>query len=72
MRDDQIHQILRTMMGNQIAMMRALRSVASPNAVRDLETRCHDIKDWWRHEFGEEVGFSTSHGDIPKEKKETA
>ena len=55
----------RIIVGNQIAIMRALAQIVTYPAKEDLEIRVHDVKDWWRHQYGEEVGFSTSHGDKP-------
>lgn len=53
----------RIIVGNQIAMMRVLKALAPPAHARDLEIRVMDIKDWWRHNYAEEVGFSASLDD---------
>lgn len=58
-------EIDRIIVGNQIAIMRALREVAPAAWARDLEIRVHDIKDWWQLNYDEEVGFSASLGDRP-------
>jgi hypothetical protein len=55
----------RIIVGNQIAIMRALAQIMNNPAQEDLNIRVHDVKDWWRREYSEEVGFSTSHGDKP-------
>lgn len=55
----------RIIVGNQIAIMRPLALISNNPAKEDLNIRVHDIKDWWRHNYGEEVGFSTSYGDKP-------
>lgn len=57
------HELDRIMVGNQLAIMRALELIAPHPAKEDLRIRVHDIKDWWRRQYGEEVGFSTSYGD---------
>lgn len=57
------YDIDRIIVGNQLTIMRALQSLATPAHGRDLETRVRDIKRWWRTEFGEHVGFSTVLGD---------
>lgn len=56
-------EIDRIIVGNQIAIMRALKALSPPAIERDLEIRIYDIKSWWRHNFGEEVGFSAVLGD---------
>lgn len=61
------HDLDRIIVGNQIAMMRVLQALAPPAWARDLEIRVHDIKDWWRQNYGEEVGFSVVLGDQPRE-----
>jgi len=54
----------RIIIGNQLAIMRALAAMAPASVqARDLTHRVSDIKDWWRHHYGEEVGFSTAWGD---------
>lgn len=59
------HDLNRIMVGNQIAIMRALAQIVTFPSKQDMEVRIFDVKDWWRHAYGEEVGFSTSHGDKP-------
>lgn len=58
----------RIIVGNQISIMRALAQITNFPAKQDLEVRVYDVKDWWRQHYGEEVGFSTSHGDKPAPK----
>lgn len=59
-------QLNRIIVGNQIATMRALATLTpSLIASRDLNIRVTDIKNWWRDEHGEEVGFSPEWGDQP-------
>jgi hypothetical protein len=55
----------RIIVGNQLAIMRALAAIAGPVHQRDLEFRVHDVKDWWRRHYNEEVGFSSILGDKP-------
>jgi hypothetical protein len=55
----------RIIVGNQIAIMRALAQITNRPAKEDLNIRVNDVKDWWRRHYGEEAGFSTSHGDKP-------
>jgi hypothetical protein len=63
------HEMDRLMVGNQIAIMRALSTSAAvgPLQRRDLDLRIGDIKSWWRLHFNEEVGFSAALGDRPPE-----
>jgi hypothetical protein len=56
-------EINRLIVGNQVAIMRALATFAPPAHRRDLEMRVLDAKTWWRANFGQEVGFSTDLGD---------
>jgi hypothetical protein len=60
------HEIDRIIVGNQLTIMRALELMVPPKAADDLRIRVHDIKDWWRREYGEEVGFSSAY-DKPVE-----
>jgi hypothetical protein len=61
-------EIDRIIVGNQIAIMRALKTLAHPTHANVLEIRVSDIKSWWRLHFDEEVGFSAALGDRPIEK----
>lgn len=61
-------QIFRILVGNQIAMMRMLKTLAPPAHERDLDLRVSDVKDFWRGLFKEEVGFSSTLGDRPRER----
>lgn len=65
MKQHQRDQILRMILGNQIALMRAIVPLTSAHR-RDLECRVYDAKSWWFEQFGEEVGFSSVLGDVPK------
>lgn len=58
-------EIDRIIVGNQLTIMRALEHIVPRVAADDLRFRVNDIKDWWRREYGEEVGFSTFYGDKP-------
>lgn len=60
------HEFNRILIGNQIAIMRALAQITNNPAKEDLNIRVHDIKDWWRHIYEEEVGFSSAYSDSIK------
>lgn len=57
------HEINRLIVGNQVAIMRALAKIAWPDHRQDLEIRALDAKNWWRAHYNQEVGFSTKLGD---------
>lgn len=58
-------EIDRIIIGNQIALMRALSDMLPENSRgrRELALRVVDLKDWWRREYREELGFSSAYGD---------
>lgn len=58
----------RIIVGNQITIMRvlAMDPKLSPHYSSSLLSRVGDIKDFWRHKYNEEVGFSTVFGDSSK------
>lgn len=57
------HEINRIIVGNQIHIMRML-DAASVHSTGSA-ARIHNIKDWWRRKFDEEVGFKSGFGDEP-------
>lgn len=65
------HKMDRLIVGNQVYIMRALAALAGPGTMvgHAMDMRIRNIKDHWRQEFKEEVGFDTYFGDeLPKEK----
>lgn len=62
------HELTRIMIGNQLAIMRALGSVEAVGGPfrASLKGRANDVQGWWRSEYGEEVGFDASLGDRPR------
>lgn len=57
------HEVDRIIVGNQIAIMRMLAHLMrDSNFYVMANARTHDIKGWWRHKYGEEVGYD-SHYD---------
>lgn len=62
--------INRVILGNQVIIMRALSNmtkqlVGDMVMTQALDLRVRDSKVWWRSAFDEELGFSTSLGDVP-------
>jgi len=53
----------RIIIGNQIAIMRALMTILPEPQKRALTLRVHSLKQEWRHRYREEVGFDSSLGD---------
>lgn len=65
----QRYKIDRIIVGNQLTIMRLLRNLHAAHQT-EVDVRVHDVKEWWRNEFGEEVGFSTHFGDEPPVRSE--
>ena len=60
------HQLDRRIIGNQIEIMRALAAANGGGSTRlSTASRVHDIKNWWRETYGEEVGYNPAWGDTP-------
>lgn len=67
MRKLERHPLDRIIIGNQILIMRALQQLVKGDTEIAMNVRVHDIREWWRKEFGEDVGFSATMGDRPTE-----
>jgi hypothetical protein len=65
------HELDRIIIGNQLAIMRAVQTLVRGDVEIALNIRVHDIKEWWRRTFNEEVGFSATLGDRPPLEKAT-
>lgn len=59
------HEMDRIIVGNQIMIMRVLRSLIDLDMQVAIDIRVRDLQSLWRLEYSEEVGFSSSLGDHP-------
>lgn len=60
------HMLDRMIIGNQIEIMRALAAANGGGPTRlSTASRINDIKNWWRENYLEEVGYNPAWGDTP-------
>lgn len=63
------HELDRLIIGNQIAIMKALEMLLPggqhASGPHQLQLRITHLKDWWRFHFNEEVGFSAGYDERP-------